>query len=247
MNEIKIFENEQFGKIRTVISETNEPMFCLADVCKVLDIKNVSDCRTRLSQKGIVITDTPTKGGIQSMVFVNETNLYKCIFQSRKPDAEQFQEWVCEEVLPSIRKNGGYIANQENLTPEQIVANALVVAQNIINNQNKAIEEMKPKAIFADSVSASSTSILIGDLAKIIHQNGCEMGQKRLFKWLRDNKYLISRAGSDYNSPTQTSMDKGLFFIKETAITHSDGHITVNKTVKVTGAGQIYFINKFKK
>lgn len=114
-----------------------------------------------------------------------------------------------------------------------------------LESQNKAIEEMKPKAIFADSVSASSTSILIGDLAKIIHQNGCEMGQKRLFKWLRDNKYLISRAGSDYNSPTQTSMDKGLFFIKETDITHSDGHITVNKTVKVTGAGQIYFINKF--
>lgn len=181
------------------------------------------------------------------MTIVSESGVYALVFTSRKPEAKQFKRWVTHEVLPSIRKNGGYIANQENLTPEQIVANALIVAKNIITEKDKLLEAQRPKVLFADAVSASKSSILIGELAKILKQNGIEIGQNRLFEWLRVNGYLISRKGTDYNMPTQYSMELGLFEVKETTITHSDGHISVSKTAKVTGKGQLYFVNKFIK
>lgn len=137
-------------------------------------------------------------------------------------------------------------------SPEKVMARALVIANNRIETltlentmQKKEIAEARPKVVFADAVSASDNTILIGDMAKLIKQNGHQIGQKRLFQWLRDNGYLIKRKGADYNSPTQYAMELGLFKIKETAITHSDGHVTVSKTVKVTGKGQQYFINKF--
>lgn len=250
MNEMQIFNNSEFGKIRT-ITKDDEPMFCLADVCRILEIKNVSDCKSRLRQKGVVTTDTLTNGGKQKMIFIDESNLYKTIFQSRKDSAERFTEWVTSEVLPSIRKNGGYITGQETLSDEELLSKALMVAQrkideknNIIAMQDSRIQGMIPKEIFADAVSASHTSILVGDLAKLICQNGYQIGQKRLFDWLRANGYLI-KSGSSYNMPTQRYVEQGLFEIKESNLVNPDGSVRITRTPKVTGKGQVYFVNKF--
>lgn len=252
MNELQIFNSEEFGEIRT-FTKDDEPMFCLADVCRILEIKNVSDCKSRLRQKGVVTTDTLTNGGKQKMVFIDESNLYKTIFQSRKESAERFTEWVTSEVLPSIRKNGGYIAGQETLSDEELMAKALLVANNkiaerdkIIEQKQAKIEQMKPKEIFADAVAASHTSILVGDLAKLICQNGYQIGQKRLFDWLRANGYLIKSGGS-YNMPMQRYVEQGLFEIKESNLVNPDGSVRITKTTKVTGKGQVYFVNKFLK
>ena len=161
------------------------------------------------------------------------------------PSAEKFETWVFDEVLPSIRKTGGYIAGEEELSEDELIAKALIVVNRKLATREKQLEEQKPKVLFADSVTASKTTILIGELAKIIKQNGGDIGQNRLFEWLRENSYLISRKGTDYNMPTQKAMNQGLFEIKETTITHADGHISINKTPKVTGKGQVYFVNKF--
>ena len=252
MNELEIFKNEEFGEIRTVMKD-GQPMFCLSDVCKALEISNVGNVKQRLSEKGIHTADTPTKGGLQKMIFINEANLYKTIFQSRKESAERFTEWVTSEVLPSIRKNGGYIAGQETLSDEELMAKALLVANNkiaerdkIIEQKQARIEQMKPKEIFADAVAASHTSILVGDLAKLICQNGYQIGQRRLFDWLRANGYLIKSGGS-YNMPTQRYVEQGLFEIKESNLVNPDGSVRITKTTKVTGKGQVYFVNKFLK
>ena len=172
MNELQIFNNEEFGEIRTVVAN-NEPMFCLSDVCKALEISNVGNVKQRLSEKGIHTADTPTKGGMQKMTFISEANLYKTIFQSRKESAERFTDWVTSEVLPSIRKNGGYIAGQETLSDDELLSKALLVAHNkiaerdkIIEQKQARIEQMKPKAIKAEAVATSSKSILIADMAK---------------------------------------------------------------------------------
>lgn len=178
--------------------------------------------------------------------FLTESGVYKLIFKSHKKEAEKFQDWVTDEVLPTIRKTDGYIGNAEEMSEEEIMAKALMVAQRTIENKSKLIEELKPKAIFADAVSSSQTSILVGELAKILKQNGINTGGTRLFSWLRENGYLIKRRGTDYNMPTQKSMDLGLFEIKETNVVHSDGHVSISKTPKVTGKGQVYFVNKFK-
>lgn len=247
---LQIFNSEEFGEIRTVIKDS-EPMFCLADVCKALEIANVGNVRQRLSAKGIRIMDTHTKGGTQKMTFINEANLYKTIFQSRKDSAERFTDWVTSEVLPSIRKNGGYIAGQETMTDDELLAKALMVANNkiaerdrIIEHQKAKIEYDRPKTIFADAVATSNTSILVGDLAKIICQNGVQIGQKRLFAWLRDNGYLM-KSGSSYNMPIQRYVQQGLFEVKERSIQNPDGSVRITITPKVTGKGQLYFVNKF--
>lgn len=193
--------------------------------------------------------------------FIPENVFYKLCMKANNKIARKFQDLVCDEILPSIRKNGGYIVTNENDTDADIMARALLIAKKTIDKKNLEIEKNKeiiaeqatkiledyPKVIFADAVSTAKTSILIGELAKIIKQNGVDMGQQRLFNWLRDNQYLVKRQGSDYNMPTQKSMNLGLFEIKETAITHSDGHISISKTVKVTGKGQLYLTNKFIK
>jgi anti-repressor protein len=250
--ELQIFSNSEFGEIRT-ITKDNEPMFCLADVCKALEISNVGNVKQRLSEKGIHTADTLTKGGMQKMTFISEANLYKTIFQSRKESAERFTEWVTSEVLPSIRKNGGYIAGQETMSDEELMAKALLVANNkiaerdkIIEQKQARIEQMKPKEIFADAVATSHTSILVGDLAKLICQNGVQIGQKRLFVWLRDKGYLI-KSGSSYNMPTQRYIEQGLFEIKESNLVNPDGSVRITRTPKVTGKGQVYFVNKFLK
>nr|DAJ75791.1 MAG TPA: KilAC domain protein [Caudoviricetes sp.] len=244
MNELKIFNNNQFGQIRTTVIN-DEPYFMLKDVCEILEIKNQRDAKGRLSQHGVGTTDIiDSLGRTQQATFINESNLYKLAFTSRKKEAEAFTDWVTSEVLPSIRKTGQYSVNIPKSLPDALRAYASEVEA---HNQSKALlEAQRPKVLFADSVAASHTSILIGELAKLLHQNGVkDMGQKRLFAWMREHGYLISRKANDYNMPTQRAMELGLFQIKETTVTHSDGHISVSKTPKVTGKGQQYFIEKF--
>ena len=222
MNEIKIFQNEQFGEVRIAMNENEEPLFCLADVCKVLELR-VDAVQSR-------IKDAPIRFGVI---------------------AEPFQDWVCGEVLPSIRKHGGYITAHQNDTPEEIMARALIVAQETLKRKEQRLIEAEskiqqdaPKVLFADAVSTSQRSCLIAELAKILQQNGVNIGQNRLFSWMRDNGYLCQK-GDYYNQPTQKSMKLGLFELKKTSITKPDGSVLVTTTTKVTGKGQIYFVNKF--
>lgn len=245
MNNLKIFENKEFGEIRTVVKD-GEPWFVGKDVAEILGHSNPQRAlRDYIDDDDKGVTKIVTPGGTQTMAIINESGLYSLILSSKLPNAKKFKKWVTSEVLPSIRKNGGYIAGQETMSDDELMARALQVAQNKILERDKQIETMKPKAIFADAVAASHTSILIGDLAKLISQNGVNIGQKRLFKWLRDNGYLIKRNGSDWNMPTQRSMEMKLFEVKESTINNPDGSIRINRTPKVTGKGQQYFVNKF--
>lgn len=257
-NAVQIFENPQFGNVRVVMSENNQPLFCLADVAKALEIKNVSDLKSRLNQKGVAITDTPTKGGIQPMTYVNEGNVYKCVFQSRKPDAEKFQDWVCEEVLPSIRKHGMYATE---LTIDKLLDDpdfAIQALQNLKAERQKRLEaeakvkESAPAVHFTESVTCSNTYILIRDLAKLLCQNGHNIGEVRLYDWMVRHKYLIrterwSKKRQKYISdymPTQKAAELKIFFVSETIISTGEAPF-IKHTVKVTGKGQVYFLNKF--
>ena len=245
MNKIQIFKNEQFGEVR-VIEQNGEPWFVGKDVADILGSQNGSrDINTHVDNEDKLKYQISTAGQMREQTIINESGLYSLIISSKLPQAKQFKRWVTSEVLPSIRKHGGYINGQENMTDEELLSKALLMAQSKIEERNSQIERMKPKEIFADAVATSKTSILIGELAKILKQNGVEIGQNRLFTWLRNNGYLIKRKGTDYNMPTQSAMEMGLFEIKETVISHSDGHTSINKTPKVTGKGQQYFINKF--
>ena len=250
MGDLKIFTNEEFGEIRTSVVNS-EPMFCLSDICKSLGLSQPSKVKERLNEKGVRTIPTLTSGGEQNLLYINEPNLYKVIFQSRKESAERFTDWVTSEVLPSIRKNGGYIAGQEALSDDELLSKALLVAHNkiaerdkIIEQKQARIEQMKPKAIFADAVATSRTSILIGDLAKLICQNGYQIGQKRLFEWLRNNGYLC-KSGSSRNMPMQRYVEQGLFEVKESNVQNPDGSVRITLTTKITGKGQLYFVNKF--
>ena len=255
MNQMRVFESEQFGRVRAVTVD-GEPWFCGKDILTALEYSENSDISSVLSKipeqwKGPKRFGTP--GGEQKMLSISEQGLYFFLARSDKPKALPFQMWLAGEVVPSIRKNGGYIAGQETLTDAELMAKAVLVAQKTIQDRDARIRELEtqmeadaPKVLFADAVSASDTSILIGELAKLLKQNGVEnMGQNRLFAWLRANGYLIQRKGTDFNMPTQRSMEMGLFQVKETAITHSDGHVTVSKTPKITGRGQEYFVSRF--
>jgi anti-repressor protein len=243
-SQIQIFNNSQFGDIRTLKTDQGEPSFCLTDVCKQLGLQT-NKVKERLSKDGwysIPVMDS--KNRMQDTTFITEPNLYKVIFQSRKPEAEAFTEWVTSEVLPSIRKNGGFISTKSDDSPETIMARALLIADSTIKSQQLILQEQAPKVLFADSVVTSSRSILVGELAKIIAQNGLEIGQNRLFIWLRKHGYLGSH-GEYYNLPTQRAMEMDLFEIKKTTINKPDGTVLVTSTTKVTGKGQIYFVNKF--
>nr|DAF76599.1 MAG TPA: KilAC domain protein [Bacteriophage sp.] len=247
MNELQIFNNEEFGEIRTVVVN-DEPMFCLIDICKALEMSNPTMVAQRLDDDERTKLDLGRAGDTN---FITESGLYAVILRSDKPNAKKFRKWVTSEVLPSIRKNGGYIAGQETLSDEELLSKALMVAQrkideknNIIAMQDSRIQGMIPKEIFADAVSASHTSILVGDLAKLICQNGVQIGQKRLFEWLRENNFLI-KSGSSRNMPQQRYVEQGLFEVKESNIQNPDGSVRITKTTKVTGKGQVYFVNKF--
>lgn len=249
MSNITIFENKEFGRVRTVLVD-NKPYFVANDVAKSLGYKRPADAITAHC-KGSVKYRYLTEGGEQELKIIPEGDVYRLVVKSKLPSAEKFESWVFDEVLPSIRKNGGYIAGQETMSDDELMAKALMVAQNkiaerdmVIKNQQKQIESDKPKTIFADAVSASKSSILVGDLAKLICQNGYKIGQKRLFDWLRENGYLI-KSGASRNMPVQRYMEQGLFEIKESNIQNPDGSVRITRTTKVTGKGQIYFINKF--
>ena len=249
MNELQIFNSSEFGQRRTIIID-NKPWFVASDVASALGYSNprkavIDHC------KGVTKRDTPTSSGTQSISYINEGDVYRLIMKSKLPSAEKFESWVMDEVLPSIRKSGGYIAGQETMSDSELMAKALLVAQKQIEQRNAIIEQQKakieadkPKTIFADAVSASKTSILIGDLAKLICQNGYKIGQKRLFEWLRENGYLI-KSGSSKNMPMQRYVEQGLFEIKESNVQNPDGSVRITKTTKITGRGQIYFVNKF--
>lgn len=242
MNELQIFNNEEFGEIRTV-TINSEAWFVASDICKALEIANTTQAVQRLDEDEKSMLNIGLSGGATNCV--NEYGLYNLVLASRKKEAKEFKRWITHEVLPSIRKTGGYIAGQETMSDSELMAKALLVAQRQIEERNAQIERMKPKEIFCDAVSASKTSILVGDLAKLIKQNGVEIGQKRLFTWLRENGYLIKRSGAEWNMPTQRSMEMELFEVKESNVQNPDGSIRITKTTKVTGKGQIYFINKF--
>ena len=243
MNDVKIFENPEFGRVRTV-SVDNEPWFFAKDVCDALSVatNHVRESLDEDEVSNLRTTEIGPEFGGKAPLIVSEAGLYSLILKSRKPEAKAFKRWITHEVIPAIRKTGGYHVPQ---SPEEQMAQGLLAAQKLLAEKDKRIDEMRPKEIFADAVSVSKTDILIGDLAKLIKQNGHDIGQKRLFAWLREKGYLIKRKGLDWNMPTQRAMEMKLFRVKETVVTHADGHTTVNKTPKVTGKGQVYFVNKF--
>ena len=256
---IKIFENAQFGQIRTSITESGEPLFCLADICQAIDVANHRNVVKRIDEDDVHRVDTiDSLGRNQQVIFVTESGMYDVIVRSDSEKAKPFRKWVCGEVLPSIRKTGGYMTARKDETPEQIMARALLLAKETIDRQQTALkhaesenkelhkqnEALLPGATFAKAVEASEHSILVGELARIIRQNGVQIGQNRLFNWLRDKGYLCKK-GESYNQPTQKGMDMGLFEIKKTVITKANGESIVKTTTKVTGKGQIYFVNAF--
>lgn len=252
MNQLQVFNNTEFGQVRTMMI-SGSPWFVAKDVCECLGITKHRDAVSRLDgdERGSVEVDT--LGGTQQMAAVNEYGLYSLVLSSRKPSAKAFKRWITHEVIPAIRKHGAYMTGetleQALTSPDFLIrlATELKTEQEARRLAEAQIEADKPKVLFADSVAASHGSILVGELAKLLNQNGIDIGQNRLFNWLRENGYLICRKGTDYNMPTQRSMEMQLFSIKETAITHSDGHVSISKTVKVTGKGQLYFVNKFLK
>lgn len=247
MNELKNFSFE--GRQIRALTIEGEPYFVGKDVAEVLGYSNsrkaIAD-HVDSEDKGV--TKCYTLGGTQQTTIINESGLYSLILSSKLPDAKKFKHWVTSKVLPTIRKHGAYMTDAKAaaiVTDKGSLADLLQQAAEQLKRKDIQIEQMKPKALFADAVSTSDTPILVGELAKILHQNGVSMGQNRMFRWLRDNGYLISKKGTSYNMPTQRAMELGLFKIKENAITHSDGHVTITKTPKVTGKGQVYFVNKF--
>lgn len=250
MQELQIFKNNEFGEIRTKMI-SNEPYFMLSDVCRVLEIKNSRDAKSRLNEYGVGTTDIiDSLGRIQKADFINESNLYKLVFQSRKPQAEKFSDWVTSEVLPTIRKHGAYMTTEvieKTLSdPDYLIR----LATNLKEEKAKRalaeaqIEKDKPKVLFADSCEVAENSILIGEFAKRLKQNGFDIGQNKLFEWLRQHDYLC-KSGERKNLPTQYSMERGLFEVKTRIVSNPNGSVRTTSTTKVTGKGQIYFTNKF--
>lgn len=241
---LKIFENPEFGSLRTVEID-GEPWLVGKDVANNLGYQNGSrDINRHVDEEDrnkVMLFDGNQN---KETIIINESGLYSLILSSKLPTAKKFKRWVTSEVLPAIRKDGGYIQTTPDMTDEEIMARAVLIGQKKIQEQAKRIEEMRPKEIFADAVTASETSILVGDLAKILKQNGIDIGQKRLFQWMRDHGYLI-KYGRSMNVPTQYSMDLGLMEVEEKVICKDNDKYVINKYPKVTGKGQNYFVNKF--
>lgn len=246
MNELQLFNFENH-EVRSLLLN-NEPWFVGKDVADVLGYSNSrkalndhvdAEDKEVLTSRNVTLENIPNRG----ITVVNESGLYSLILSSKLPSAKKFKRWVTSEVLPALRKTGQYQVKE--LSGSELMAKALIEAQSVLAAKDKVIEEMKPKVVFADAVATSHTSILVGELAKILKQNGIDMGQKRLFAWLREKGYLIKRQGTDYNMPTQKAMELGLFEIKEGSYVNGSGVNITTKTPKITGKGQQYFINKF--
>lgn len=249
MDKLQIFKNAQFGEVRTILKD-GQPWFVAKDISVILGYSD-SQAMTRRLDEDESMTDK-LAGMNMNSTLINESGLYNAVLGSNKPQAKQFKKWVTGEVLPTIRKHGAYMTDntieKALMDPDFLIK----LATNLKEEKSKRLEAenkiklQQPKVIFADAVTASHTSILVGDLAKLLKQNGVDTGANRLFEKLRIKGYLIRRKGTDYNMPTQKSMELGLFEIKETSIVHGDGHVSISKTSKVTGKGQIYFVNKLK-
>lgn len=246
MNELQLFNFENH-EVRSLLLN-NEPWFVGKDVADVLGYSNSrkalndhvdAEDKEVLTSRNVTLENIPNRG----ITVVNESGLYSLILSSKLPSAKKFKRWVTSEVLPALRKTGQYQVKE--LSGQELMAKALIEAQSVLAAKDKQIEQMKPKVVFADAVATSHTSILVGELAKILKQNGIDMGQKRLFAWLREKGYLIKRQGTDYNMPTQKAMELGLFEIKEGSYVNGSGVNITTKTPKITGKGQQYFINKF--
>lgn len=279
---LRVFDSNEFGAIRTAVSEDGEPLLNAHDVAISLGYRDAERITRLLDADEVDSHLVGVLGGKQNGRFITEAGFYHVVMARKSafikdPDkraaSARFQRWVTHEVLPSIRRTGGYMAAAPDETPDQLMARALIVAQEalqrrdaviaeqaaaieerdrsialqdaVITRTEKQVEAMAPKALFADAVTAAGNTILVGDLAKLLRQNGLDIGANRLFERLRSDGYLISRKGTDWNMPTQRSMDMGLFEVKETAVTHSDGHVTVSRTPKVTGRGQTYFVSRY--
>ncbi|MFJ7891330.1 phage antirepressor [Lysinibacillus xylanilyticus] len=252
MNQLQVIhEQVMLSKKFKVYGTSENPLFLAKDVADWIEHSDTSKMIRSIDEDEKLIRTLFLSGQKRESWFLTEDGLYEVLMQSRKPITKQFKKQV-KNILKEIRLHGGYIVTDENDDEASIMAKALLIANKTIeNNKRKIVEQQliidtqKPKVLFAEAVQASHTSILIGEFAKILKQNGVDVGQKRLFEWLRDNGYLIKRKGSDYNSPTQKSMELGLFEIKETPIHHNSGEISISRTSKITGKGQAYFINKF--
>ncbi len=247
MTDIQVFKNPEFGEIRT-IEENGEPWFVAKDIASALGYmkpRNAVYQHVAEEDRGSLVLETP--GGKQPFITINESGLYSLILSSKLDSAKKFKRWVTSEVLPTIRKHGAYLTDKkaESLFTQEGLADLLMQAGQQLKEKELIIQTMQPKALFADAVSSSRTTILIGDLAKLLKQNGYDTGQKRLFQQLREEGFLIKRQGTDYNSPTQRAMEMGLFEIKEGYRVNADGTTVTTKTTKVTGKGQVYFINRY--
>ena len=253
MNELQIIdEREVLGKQLRIYGDFENPLFLAKDVAEWIEHSNVTKMLNGIDKTEKIVIKIPSNNllvGLQSnteYTFLTEEGLYEVLMQSTKPIAKKFKKKV-KEILKDVRKYGMYATDELLGNPDLIIKMATRLKEEKAKNKEleDKMKENKPKVLFADAVATSQSSILVGDLAKILKQNGIETGQKRLFSKLRDEGYLIKQNGMSYNMPTQKSMELELFEIKETAVTHSDGHISINKTVKVTGKGQQYFINLF--
>lgn len=242
-NEIQKFDFKG-APLRTLTDKAGEPWFVAKDVCDILGLENSRKATAELdSDEKNTVTISDGIAGNPNKTIISEPGLYRLVMKSRKPEAKEFQRWVTHEVLPSIRKHGGYMAGQERMTPEQMALASMRWLQSKVDEQAKQLKAQEGKVLFANAVETARTSILVGDFAKILKSNG----PRRLFAWLREHGWLIKAKGSSWNMPTQKAMDLHLFEIKETTISHSDGHTTINKTPKMTGKGQTYFANPFLK
>lgn len=244
-NEIQKFDFKG-AALRTLTDEAGEPWFVLKDCMSILDLGNPTETVKMFDKDEFSTTEViDSIGRRQQTYIISEPGLYRLVMKSRKPEAKEFQRWVTHEVLPSIRKHGGYMAGQERMTPEQMALASMRWLQSKVDEQAKQLKAQEGKVLFANAVETARTSILVGDFAKILKSNGIDIGPRRLFAWLREHGWLIKAKGSSWNMPTQKAMDLHLFEVKETTISHSDGHTTINKTPKMTGKRQTYFAKLF--
>lgn len=249
MNKLQIFKNDEFGEVR-VVEHEGQPCFVASDVAKALGYEKPNNAVNEHCKK-VNKFSYPNSGQLQPYNIIPESDVYRLVMRSNLPKAIEFQDWICEEVIPSLRKTGGYMLTKADDTPESIMARAVLVAQETIERLKShteklesRVEEMRPKELFADSVSASESSILVGQLAALLKQNGVNIGQNRLFERLRNDGFLI-KFGERRNCPTQRALDMGLFELKERTVNNPDGTVRITLTTKVTGKGQVYFVNRY--
>ena len=246
--DIKIFGNPNFGDIRIAVNEKGEALFCLLDVCKALELANPSQVKTRLDSSNLISVEVTTKSANRhgeftrttSMTYIGEANLYRCIFQSKKEEAKAFQDWVFGEVLPQIRKTGGYIPVRAEDDEKTVLAKALGIMKRTLEEKDRLIEEQRPMAELGKQVSGSDENIMVGEMAKILYENGIEIGRKRLFKWLRENGYIFKQS----REPMQKWIERGIMAVKECWISTDHG-MELAVTPMITGKGQQHFLQIF--